>query len=451
MKFFNIKPRVYLWYINAFIGKRYKFIIIGLLIGIFLAAYWFSGYFLQFREIFGQENSTGIVGRYTLSSLPKNIQEKISLGLTKIVDGQATPSAGISWTIKNGGKEYVFKLDNKLRWHDSKPFKSYDINYRLKDVEIQALDDRTVLFKLKEPFSSLTAVLSQPLFKKGLVGIGKYKAGNIVWKDGFIEKLNLQSITDDDKIIYKFFNSENEAKTALKLKKVTRLEGIQDASIFTPASDFIITPTDNMHKIVTLFYNTKKPPYDDKFIRNGLSYAVPDTINLNYTKTSGPIPKTSWYYNNNLKDYSENIELSKKYLKDLVDRESTESAGLKIRLDTMPLYKNTAELIAESWTKLGIETSVNTVISENNDDYDVFLAAIELFPDPDQYFLWHSTQNSNLTNFNNPRIDKLLEDARRITDENERRTIYQDFQKYLVEENPALFLFYAKTYTVSRL
>ncbi len=451
MNLFNLKPRVYLWYFKAFIAKRYKFIISGLIIGILLGFYWYSGYFLQFREVFGQENSIGIIGKYNLSNLPVNLQNKISLGLTRIIDGQATPSAGLSWQIKDNGKKYIFKLDNKLKWHDGKTFTSYDVNYRLKDVEIQAEDNQTVIFKLKEPFSSLTAIVSQPLFKKGLTGIGEFKVNNIVWKDGSIEKLDLQSLKSKEKLVYKFFINEKAAKTALQLKKVSRLQGIEDVSIFTPSSDFIITPIDNYQKIVALYYNTNKPPFDDKFIRNGLSYGVPDSIQIDYTKAMGPIPSTSRYFNNNLKNYSENTELAMKYLADLTDKESSQSSSFTIKLKTLFLYKNAADKIAESWNKIGISTAVGVADAKNSEDFDVFLAAIELFSDPDQYYIWHSSQKSNLTNLNNPRIDKLLEDGRRIIDENERKIKYQEFQKYLVEENPALFLYYAKTYTISRL
>jgi len=43
-----------------------------------------------------------------------------------------------------------------------------------------------------------------------------------------------------------------------------------------------------------------------------------------------------------------------------------------------------------------------------------------------------------------------LEDGRKVYDTEERKKIYQDFQKYLVEEAPAVFLFYPELYTISR-
>ena len=56
-----------------------------------------------------------------------------------------------------------------------------------------------------------------------------------------------------------------------------------------------------------------------------------------------------------------------------------------------------------------------------------------------------------ITKLNNPRIDKLLEEGRQTNDQIERKKIYQDFQTYLLEEVPAIFLYYPTTYTVTRI
>jgi len=87
---------------------------------------------------------------------------------------------------------------------------------------------------------------------------------------------------------------------------------------------------------------------------------------------------------------------------------------------------------------------------EIGEDFDVLLAVQEIPRDPDQYHLWHSTQPGNITNFWNPRIDKLLEDGRRISSLEERKKIYFDFQRFLVEEAPVVFLYYPTSYEISR-
>ncbi len=70
--------------------------------------------------------------------------------------------------------------------------------------------------------------------------------------------------------------------------------------------------------------------------------------------------------------------------------------------------------------------------------------------DPDQYTLWHSGQKNNITKYKNLRIDKLLEDGRKTVDLDERKTIYADFQKYLIDDVPAVFLYFPTEYQIKR-
>jgi len=112
-----------------------------------------------------------------------------------------------------------------------------------------------------------------------------------------------------------------------------------------------------------------------------------------------------------------------------------------------------AEEIKTSWQNiLEIPVSITIENQPNFDDYDTILTYGAITKDPDQYLFWHSTQtNTNITKLNNPRIDKLLEEGRQTNDQIERKKIYQDFQTYLLEEVPAIFLYYPTTYTVTRI
>ncbi|MBI3980446.1 hypothetical protein HY345_00435 [Candidatus Microgenomates bacterium] len=448
------KPRAIYWYIQSFLTKKKKFFFLGFILGLILTVYLVSDYALSVRDVVEKENSVGMVGHYTLVNLPLEIQEKISFGLTKITeDGQATPAASQKWQVQDAGRTYLFELKPNLKWQDGKRFISFDINYRLRDVEIRARGDSLVEFKLKEPYASLPWLVSQPLFKKSLLGLGEHKVSKLIWKDNFIESLELNNVNNPkDKITYKFYATEKDALLALKLKKVSRLTGLKNISSISNAyNSNNISSNDAFQDIVTLFFNTKKPPFDEKQIRLGLTYAIPDKVYKNYKKASGPIPFTSFYFNKNLKEYNFNDDLATKYLKDLTDKkEATDSKNLRIELLTVPGFKNLAEQISQAWSERGIKTTVKETSQIPDDSFDVFLAELEIPKNPDQYYLWHSTQLGNISNYHSPRIDKLLEDARRTVDENERLDLYQQFQKYLVEDDVAVFLFYGKNYSVNR-
>ena len=123
---------------------------------------------------------------------------------------------------------------------------------------------------------------------------------------------------------------------------------------------------------------------------------------------------------------------------------------LSINIATIPVLLGQAEKIAANWRDLGIAVNVQ-VVSSVPDSFDTFLAVLDIPQDPDQYSLWHSSQDvTNISNYKNPRIDKLLEDGRTVTNLSERKKIYLDFQRFLIEDSPAAFLYHPISYTIVR-
>ncbi len=121
-----------------------------------------------------------------------------------------------------------------------------------------------------------------------------------------------------------------------------------------------------------------------------------------------------------------------------------------VKLASTPTLLPLAENIAKYWGEIGIDTSIQ-VSSVIPDEFQSFLAVFDIPSDPDQYSFWHSTQEqTNITEYKSPRIDKLLEDGRSELNTDERKKIYLDFQRFLVEDSPAIFLYHPKNYNIKR-
>ena len=85
------------------------------------------------------------------------------------------------------------------------------------------------------------------------------------------------------------------------------------------------------------------------------------------------------------------------------------------------------------------------------DDYDALLLTQTIPKDPDQYWFWHSSQEqNNISHLNNPRIDQLLEEGRTTFEQEKRREFYIDFQRFLLEESPAIFINHPTYYYIYR-
>lgn len=348
------------------------------------------------------------------------------------------------WSVLDDGKTYVFKLNNKkIFWHDGKEFSSSDINYNFNDIEFSANGD-SLVFKLKEPFSPLPVVLSKPLFRKGLIGLGKYKVKKIKSSGKFINSIllvpnNEPSLTDR---LYRFYNNENDLKIAFNLGEVNTIKDIFNLDGLFLGSLAKVTPTIITNAYIGLFFNTTNPPFSNKSFRQALAYAIPKESGGKRVLT--PLNPASWVYNPDVKPYNQDFQHSNKLLEnEVIDK------NLKINILSFPQFEDIANQVRDSWKQIGINSEVK-IISVVPEDFEVLIIAREIPKDPDQYYFWHSTQAGNISNFKNLRLDKLLEDGRRTTNTEERKDIYFDFQRFLVEESPVVFLSHPVVYNISR-
>ncbi|MBU1326997.1 ABC transporter substrate-binding protein [Patescibacteria group bacterium] len=388
----------------------------------------------------------GIVGEFTPSTLPLYIQRQISEGLTTLSpDSTALPSLAESWEATDSGKTYVFHLSTNYRWHDGKKVIAEDINYNIKSITFSTVDDHTLKVSLANPYSPLPALLSKPIFRSGLLGFGSNRIASIRLKGDKVQNLKIVPVEPQNgkTKIYRFFRTEALAILAYKLGAVDILEDISGSPSVTAWGSMRVEASVHYDKIVTIFFNVTNPLLKDKAIRQALAYAIPD---LQEERAYSPISKTSWAYSDRSKKYNPDPEHAKILLK----QNSLSSNVEQMTISTFAPYLNVAQKIANRWTEIGLPTNIRV---ENSipGDYQMLLGTQEVPPDPDQYPFWHSTQRqTNITGYANVKIDKLLEDGRQEGNQEERKKIYADFQRYMTEDVPAIFLYYPASYTITR-
>jgi len=442
--------RFKLTYYTRFIKKHFLIFLFGITLG-------FSIFIAQ-KQILHLINTSSlkteniaVLGLYKVNNLPLEISQFISSGLTQILpNGRATTSTIIeSWSIENEGKTYRFKTKKGLVWHSGTKFNSKDINYQINGATLESESEHEIIIKLKEPFSPLLTALEKPLFKKGLDGLGDYKVDKITFQKGFIKTLRLKPINSKQKKkSYSFYPTNQDLVWAYKLGQVDTILDItntQDLSTWPHTK--IVPELETDSRYLAVFFNTQNELLNNKRIRQALSYAIPKTNDNN--RCLGPISPNSWAYNPTIKRYQFDQKHAQKLFQDEVSQEQALPINITV---TVPELLETAESIKKSWEEtLGISVKVSLQLGRVEPDFEVLLAYGSIPKDPDQYRFWHSTQETtNLTKLSNPRIDKLLEEGRLTQDPQERKKIYQDFQKFLLEESPAIFLSFPETYTVTR-
>lgn len=389
--------------------------------------------------------STGIVGNFTLSTLPRPIQEKISYGLVHLDEyGLATAGAATNWSSTDSGKTLEFTLKPNVYWQDGQLLKADQINYNLRGVEISK-SSGSIKFTMKEPFAPLITLLSQPLFKNGLVGLGDDRLKDIKFNGRFLSSITLENTTSKTLSAYKFYPSEKILISALKLGSVKTITGLHNTLGLEKIPSYQISQTIDENSEAVIFFNNQKGLFEDKSFRQGLVYALPDSF-AEGESAETPFPKNSWAISPMAKEYPFNLDTAK----NLITKGASGSANLTINLTTIKDLEPVAQKVAASWTQAGVKTNVeiSDMLPVN---YDAYLTYLELPLDPDQYSLWHSTQTGNVAGYKSFKVDKLLEEGRKTTDFETRVSIYADFQKAITEDVPAAFLFYPKVYTIKRL
>jgi peptide/nickel transport system substrate-binding protein len=453
-----IRKRLIFWLIKAYIKKSGKTLMICFVAGLILFAGFAvaSRYFSQITIPFSQKQTIGLVGAYTQDNLPREVVSNLSSGLTQLDDdGSIKPNLAESWETLDNGKTYVFKLRKGQYFNNGKELTSENVSYRFSDVTVERPDDYTIVYKLKDAYAPFLVTVSRPVFDTGYVGVGDYRIEKVDLNGNFVQSLTLVSTKSrHDTITYEFYPSEEALKMAFLLGEVNEAKGLvtnnYHESSFLNFPNTTVKEDANYSRLVTLFFNTTDSTLSDKRIRIALSYAIPDVF-PGGQRAYLPYSPESTYYNNDIPQKKLDYEHAKELMQPAAEASGSaqSSAPQELTIKTLKKYKPTADVIAAGWKNIGINTIVEEV-DAIPDQYQIFLGDFNLPRDPDQYTIWHSDQRNNITRYKNLRIDKLLEDGRKTNNPEERIQLYKDFQRYLMEDAPAAFLYFPTEYAVVR-
>lgn len=467
--------RKYYWYASSYWRKHGRVVLISVLVSVILFSISLP-FLLQKIEV-KKRDYIGVVGSYNLNTLPPDIQEKISFGLTQIEkDGTVNPAASLRWSADNDQTTYRFIVKPDLFWQDGRRFSPQDVNYQLTDTEIITTSN-DVIFKLPNVFVPFPSVVSKPLFrttkqpllfffgKEKIIGLGEYQILSHKLQHNRLKELVLDSA--QRRITYRFYLTENEAVSAFKRGEIDRVTNLTHPHDIGDWPNTTLNKTLLTNHYLALFFDTSNPLFK-KNIRQAMSYSLHKVDEP--LRAIGPISPDSWVYLDAGKSYDYNMERAlERLFSDLPDQK------LQFSLTTTPNFIAEAESIREQLEEFGrislekcqtsdeveeedrerceyVQIQVEVKISNFPDtqNFETLLIAQESPPDPDQYALWHSGQASNITKYKNTRIDSLLEKGRQVVEKEERKTIYQEFQQFLLEDAPAVFLRHLEAYEIRR-
>src|SRR5699024_2946769 len=198
-----------------------------------------------------------------------------------------------------------------------------------------------------------------------------------------------------------------------------------------------------------LFLNTET--FEDVKVRQAIAHGIDREIIVeNLLKGEGevmdvPFTKLHPYYAD-INTYDYDPELAKELLSEANWDESNE---VSILVPTgNQIREQAADIMAENLQKIGIKAVVQkhdmpTHVQKGQDkEFDIFMLGLTFELDPNSinsYF--DSESNWNLSGYNNPKMDELLEAGRSEVEVEKRKEIYHDIQELILEDMPQLSLF----------
>ncbi|HAF01541.1 MAG TPA: peptide-binding protein [Methylophilaceae bacterium] len=213
-------------------------------------------------------------------------------------------------------------------------------------------------------------------------------------------------------------------------------------------------------------FNLKHKPFDDTRVRKAINYAIDKQeiidgvyLGLGINIASPYKPGTRWS-NPDLQPYPYNPDKARALLKEagfkddngdgILERDGKPFA-FEIVTNQNKEREKSAVLIQRRLKEIGIDVKIRAVewasfISRfiKTGDFDVVVLGWGLGLDPDQYNIWHSSQQApgqfNFIGYNNPTVDKLLEQGRTELNPDKRQKIYHEFAKVLLEDSPIVYL-----------
>ena len=360
------------------------------------------------------------------------------------------------------------------------------------NVIFEKVDDHTVRFILKEPYAPFLSNLTfgilpfhilgnVPLdeiendsFNLFPIGTGPYRL-----KDGQNQKSKNQIILERNnkyfghpalisELVINYYDDFSQSYKAYQKGEVSVLVNVSYNSIeqIQQSKDL------KLYKMLpssytALFFNLSNDLLKDESFRETIATAInrkeiiDQVISGQGQPIIGPILPDYLGYTDQVKKISYNPELAKTALKnagysdnnsDGVYQKKKTKLEFNLVTSDQENFVKIAEIVKEQLAQIKIKINIITAdpLAVQTDyifgrKFDLLLFGENLGPDPDPYSFWHSSQiglgKMNLAGFSSSKIDSLLEEARINSDLNIRKEKYQEFQKIIAEEVPAVFLF----------
>ncbi|MDE9830715.1 oligopeptide ABC transporter substrate-binding protein [Staphylococcus delphini] len=371
---------------------------------------------------------------------------------------------------------------------------------------IKKIDDYTAEITFKEHKANnllelwTSAPISEKVFKdipvkdmaksdavrKNPIGIGPYKVKRIVdgesvelvknkdyWRgEPNINNINLR-VVEQTSMTQALENGDIDMATItapiakeIKDSGSENLQLLQAPSTSYAIVGFVLNDYDKKAQKI----GKERPKYQDKKLRQAMAYAINrkewiDAFYYGYGKPlNGLIPSAHWSgaKEGDVKEYKYDVDKAKQLLDEAGYKDKDGDGfredpqgkpfvvNLKHYAGSNPTFEPRTAALKGYWEKVGLKTKVemeefgkySSDLEKSSKDMEVYFRTWQQGSDPDPSELYRSTALWNESRYNNPKADKILDEAvdtKVVGDDNDKRKAkYLEWQKIMAEDVPVI-------------
>lgn len=405
------------------------------------------------------------------------------------------PELAESWKIEDGGKRVTFKLRQGVLFHDGTSFDAaavkWNIDRRLDAAvaspqreqllpiiaSVEVIDPQTVSFVLKAPYAGLLSLLGErpgfmlsPTaaeklgkdFGNAPIGTGPFvfkewvRGSHITvernpkyWEAGkpYLDRVVFRDISGAVVGVQRLATGEIDFVSELSPQDVKQLQG---------RSGIALQPI-TVGRWYSLQWHMFKEPFNNDKLRRAIAHGIDRkrisdiVMDGKGTISDGPTPAGLWWFDAAIKSYDYDPQKAKMLL-----GEAGYPNGFEFSLSTpqVTALSQINQLVQEQLAAIGIKLKLEPVAQ--SEWYAKLVRKETNFspnrwtqrPDPDGllYILFHSKGYANTTGYKNDEVDRLLEQARQVFDQAERKKLYSEVQAIIARDIPMLPLFFSIEY-----
>ncbi len=356
---------------------------------------------------------------------------------------------------------------------------------------VSKVDEHTVRFTLKEPFAPLmrnfdpigAPIVPAHIYKgtkfrenpanANPIGTGPFKFKQ--WQRGqFIHLVRNDNYWQAgkpylDEIYYRLIPDSAGRALAIESKQVD-LATQNDIELIDvqrlKALPHLTTTTQGWEwgsPICWLEFNVRRKPFDDKRFRQAIMYAldrnfIRDNVFFGLAKVAtGPIHSNSPYYEPTVPQYPHDLKKAEALLEEMGFAKGAGNVRASMKLLGLPygeVWNRLNEYVKQALKRIGVEVTIESTDvagwgdRTKNWEFDSTIYFMTTLSDPAlgvartyvTTSIRHGILFGNHSGYSNPKVDDLFAKAAVATKEADRKSLYSEAQKIVVDEVPVAWM-----------